>query len=69
MPYFADRGHDTFAISFRFQGKSDRQLGVKSAGTLGSHAADLDHFISTLDQRPVIIAHSLSGLIAQRYLC
>ncbi len=68
MPYFADRGHDTFAISFRSQGKSDRQLGVKSAGTLGSHAADLDHFVSTLDQPPVIIAHSLSGLIAQRYL-
>jgi pimeloyl-ACP methyl ester carboxylesterase len=68
MPYFADRGHDTYAISFRSQGKSDRQLGVKSAGTLASHAADLDHFVSTLDQPPVIIAHSLSGLIAQRYL-
>ncbi|KAL0053142.1 hypothetical protein WJX82_001508 [Trebouxia sp. C0006] len=68
MPYFADRGHDTYAISFRSQGKSDRQLGVKSAGTLASHAADLDHFVSTLDQPPVIIAHSLSGLIAQRYV-
>lgn len=69
MPYFADRGYDTYAISFRSQGESDRQLGVKSAGTLGSHAADLDHFVSTLDQPPVIIAHSLGGLIAQRYLC
>lgn len=68
MPYFANRGYDTFAISFRSQGKSNRQLGVKSAGTLGSHAADLDHFVSTLGQPPVIIAHSLSGLIAQRYL-
>ncbi|KAL0034438.1 hypothetical protein WJX79_002369 [Trebouxia sp. C0005] len=66
MPYFADRGYDTYAISFRSQGESDRQLGVKSAGTLGSHAADLDHFVSTLDQPPVIIAHSLGGLIAQR---
>ncbi|KAL0034437.1 hypothetical protein WJX79_002369 [Trebouxia sp. C0005] len=68
MPYFADRGYDTYAISFRSQGESDRQLGVKSAGTLGSHAADLDHFVSTLDQPPVIIAHSLGGLIAQRYV-
>ncbi|DBA79268.1 TPA: hypothetical protein ACH3X1_009080 [Trebouxia sp. C0004] len=68
MPYFADRGYDTYAISFRSQGQSDRQLGDKSAGTLGSHAADLDHFVSTLHQPPVIIAHSLSGLVAQRYV-
>ncbi len=69
MPYFADRGFDTYAISLRSQGKSDRQLGVKSAGTLASHAADLDHFVSTLDQHPIIMAHSFSGLIAQRYAC
>ena len=68
MPYFADRGHDAYAISFRCQGKSDKQLGVKSAGTLASHASDLSHFISSLHQPPVILAHSFSGLIAQRYL-
>ena len=66
MPYFADRGYNTYAISFRSQGKSDTQLGVKSAGTLASHAADLDHFVSSLDQPPVILAHSFGGLIAQR---
>ena len=70
MPYFADRGYDTYAISFRSQGNSDRQLGVKSAGTLASHAADLDHFVKTFDRPPVIMAHSFSGLVAQRYqLC
>ena len=66
MPYFADRGYDTYAISFRSQGKSDTQPGIKSAGTLGSHAADLDHFVSNLKQPPVILAHSFGGLVAQR---
>lgn len=62
------RGYDTYAISFRSQGNSDRQLGVKSAGTLASHAADLDHFVKTFDRPPVIMAHSFSGLVAQRYV-
>ena len=68
MPYFADRGYDAYAISFRCQGKSDKQLRVKFAGTLASHASDLSHFIGTLHQPPVVLAHSFSGLIAQRYL-
>lgn len=69
MPYFADRGHNTYAVSFRCQGSSDRQSKDKSAGTLASHSADLEHFISTLPKPPVILAHSFGGLIAQRYAC
>ena len=66
MPYFADRGYDTFAISFRCQGSSDMQPNTKFAGTLASHSADIQHFVSTLPKPPVILAHSLGGLIAQR---
>lgn len=68
MPYFADRGYDTYAVSFRSQGKSDTQSNIKSAGTLGSHAADLDHVVSSLERPPVILAHSFGGLVAQRYV-
>lgn len=66
MPYFADRGYNTYAISFRSQGKSDMQSDAKSAGTLASHSADIHHFVNTLAKPPVILAHSLGGLIAQR---
>lgn len=66
MPYFADRGYNTYAISFRSQGKSDMQRDAKSAGTLASHSADIHHFVNTLPKPPVILAHSLGGLIAQR---
>ena len=69
MPYFADRGYDTYAVSFRCQGSSDRQSDARSAGTLASHSADIQHFISTLPNPPVILAHSFGGLIAQRCAC
>ncbi|KAL3137783.1 hypothetical protein ABBQ38_005042 [Trebouxia sp. C0009 RCD-2024] len=68
MQLGATRGYDTYAISFRCQGSSDRQTGAKSAGTLASHSADVQHFISTLTRPPVILAHSFGGLIAQRYV-
>lgn len=67
VPYFADLGYDTYAISFRSQGKSSQQRAVKVAGTLASHAADVQHFVESLPASPVIMAHSLGGLIAQRY--
>ena len=69
MPYFADRGYDTYAISFRCQGSSDMQHDAKFAGTLESHSADIQHFVTTLPKPPVILAHSLGGLIAQRCAC
>ena len=67
MPYFADRGYDTYAISFRCQGSSDTIQNAKSAGTLASHSADIQHFVKSLEMPPVIMAHSFGGLVAQRY--
>ena len=67
LPYYASQGYDTHAISFRQQGKSSLQSDSKVAGTLESHAEDLQHFVESLPEPPVIVAHSLSGLIAQRY--
>lgn len=67
LPYFAAQGHDTYAISFRQQGKSSQQAETKVAGSLASHAADVQHFIESLPEPPVLIAHSFGGLIAQRY--
>lgn len=37
-------------------------------GTLVSHAADLAHFVATLPEAPVMVCHSLGGLILQKYL-
>eukprot|EP00879_Flechtneria_rotunda_P028288 GHRR01030387.1.p1 GENE.GHRR01030387.1~~GHRR01030387.1.p1 ORF type:complete len:188 (+),score=34.33 GHRR01030387.1:53-616(+) len=65
QPFFADAGYDSWAISLRGQGNSDR---VQSAvaGTLDSHAQDLAEVVQQMADQPVMVAHSFGGLIAQK---
>lgn len=67
MPYFANKGYDTYAVSLRAQGGSDRG-DLQVAGTLTSHAKDLASVISTLPSPPIVIGHSFGGLLVQKYL-
>ena len=66
MPHFSQAGWDCYAVSLRGQGGSKRPEGVKSGGSLASHAADLHSVVGSLPRAPVIIAHSFGGLLAQR---
>ena len=64
LPYFAQRGFPSYALSFRGYGASDGQ-DLKFSGTLDSHAADVLHFTKTLDSPPILIGHSFGGLFVQ----
>jgi non-heme chloroperoxidase len=68
MPYFAAAGYDSYAVSLRAQGGSGgrEDPAKKVAGTLDTHAADLASVVGGLPQRPVVVAHSFSGLILQK---
>lgn len=66
QPFFADAGYDSWAVSLRSQGGSDRQAGATVAGTLDSHAADLAEVVQQLGGSPVMVSHSFGGLIAQK---
>ncbi|KAI8467828.1 MAG: esterase-like protein [Monoraphidium minutum] len=68
MPYFSAAGYNCYALSLRCQGGSDRPEGVKVAGTLDSLASDLASYIASLPAPPIVVAHSFSGLIMQKYL-
>ena len=67
MPYFAERGYDTYALSLRAQGGSERG-NLQVAGTLESHAKDVASVISTLPRPPIVVGHSFGGLLVQKYL-
>lgn len=67
MPYFSSAGYDCYAISLRSQGASDPVQGLV-AGTLDTHAADIADFVAGLRCAPVVVAHSFSGLILQKYI-
>ncbi len=66
MPYFLDAGFEVHAVSLRGQGQSGVGPGQKAGGSLRSHAEDIAEVISSLDREPVMISHSLGGLVAQR---
>lgn len=66
MPYFQEAGHDVTAVSLRGQGRSEIAAGQKDGGTIKSHADDLAEIISGMDRKPILISHSLGGLVAQR---
>ena len=65
MPYFSARGYNSYALSFRGQGRSQHVPDMKS-GTLRSAAADVACVVASLPQPPVVIAHSFAGLVLQR---
>ncbi len=67
LPHFSQAGWDCYAVSLRGQGGSERPEGMKSGGSLASHADDLHSVVGSLPRAPVIIAHSFGGLLAQRY--
>ncbi|KAG1658520.1 hypothetical protein FOA52_009863 [Chlamydomonas sp. UWO 241] len=68
LPYFAEKGFNSYALSFRGQGNSDIVTGQTVSGTLDSHAKDIGDLIAMLPRPPVVVAHSFGGLILQKYL-
>lgn len=67
QPYFAERGFTTVSVSLRAQGKSERAPGMKYAGTLQTHADDLESVVRGFEAPPVMVAHSFGGLVAELY--
>ena len=62
FPWFAARGHESYAPSFRGHGSSGG--GDPRGERLERHAQDVLEFLGGLD-RPVLIGHSFGGLVAQ----
>lgn len=63
MPFFAAHGFECFAVSLRAHGES----GVpKTAATVTDQIEDLASVVSSLPRAPLLVAHSMGGIIAQR---
>lgn len=62
MPYFAAAGWDCHAVSLRGHGGSD---GVVEWASLADYVADVAWAVEQLDAPPVLIGHSMGGLVAQ----
>lgn len=64
MPYFSAHGVESFAISLRGHSHSDPVQAHTCS--MADQLSDICSFVSGLTQPPVLVGHSIGGIIAQR---
>ena len=65
--YFEAQGYRVIAPTLRLHGEKYRAIAPPQLGTVSilDYAADLEKEIRALDEKPIIMGHSMGGLIAQ----
>lgn len=67
MPYFAQAGFRSYALSVRGHGASRGRDGL-ALHSLADYVDDLEEAIAHIGSAPVVIGHSMGGIVAQKYL-
>lgn len=67
LDYFSNRGYDCYALSLRGHGNSEGYDQIDQFG-LDDYVLDVKYAIDKLEDKPVLIGHSMGGAIAQKYL-
>lgn len=67
MEYFPKQGYDCYAMSFRGHGTSEGRERINEFG-LDDYVEDLKQTLAKLPADAVVVAHSLGGMVLQRYL-
>ncbi len=67
MPFLAELGHDCHALSLRGHGESGGRESVH-AHSLADYVNDLRRIVETLPVEPVLVGHSMGGMVIQKYL-
>jgi pimeloyl-ACP methyl ester carboxylesterase len=67
LPYFADHGYDSYALSLRGHGNSEGREGLRW-WSISDYVEDVSQAIAQLPNIPILVGHSMGGLIVQKYL-
>lgn len=67
LPWFASRGFPAYAVSLRGHGASGGRERLNRFG-LADYARDLAAAVAAIGRAPVLIGHSMGGMVAQKYL-
>lgn len=67
LPYFAENGYEAHALSLRGHGENETPGSVHGIG-LADYVSDLSEAVLRLGQTPVLVGHSLGGVVVQRWL-
>ena len=67
LPYFAQRGYVSHALSLRGHGGSQGREGLRWT-SLADYVSDVREVVEQLERPPVLVGHSMGGMIVQKYL-
>lgn len=67
LPYFAWHGYEAHALSVRGHGNSDGSETLMSA-RLRDYVADVEQVMATLPAPPIVIGHSMGGVVVQHLM-
>lgn len=67
LPWFASRGFPVYALSLRGHGSSGGRERLDQFG-LADYARDLAAAVALVGRPPVLIGHSMGGMVVQKYL-
>lgn len=67
LPYFAQNGYPAYAISLRGHGSSESDKRLNSL-RISDYVEDLAQAVANLPIPPILVGHSMGGLVIQKYL-
>ncbi len=67
LPYFAENGFDSYAVSLRGHGESEGSEQLKWS-SVSDYVEDVLQAALGLPKFPVVVGHSLGGLVVQKFL-
>ncbi|NMF89978.1 alpha/beta hydrolase [Aromatoleum petrolei] len=67
LPYFADAGYTCYAVSLSGHGGSRRHAALDTL-SIDDYVRDVAEVVSRLPAAPVLIGHSMGGMVVQKYL-
>jgi pimeloyl-ACP methyl ester carboxylesterase len=67
LKFFADKGYRALALSLRGHGRSQTTAPLRTC-SIADYVADVDSVADNLPASPVVIGHSMGGLVVQKYL-
>lgn len=67
MGYFGHAGYDCYAMSFRGHGNSEGREFIDEFG-FADYVEDIAQVVASLPEKPIVVAHSLGGVVLQRFL-
>ena len=67
LPYFANQGFSAHALSLRGHGSSPGKKGLRWT-RIDHYVGDLAQVAGAMETEPVVIGHSMGGLVVQKYL-